>query len=90
MDALRREHEIQMTATEAHAPANRDLRETLHLREWHLSAHDAIKTQQNLDWINQRKALVAHRAREARSAEVGRRSAVGGRAGGADAAADGG
>jgi len=73
MDALHREHEIQMTAQEEHAPANKDQRETLHLREWNLSALDGIKTQQNLDWIHARKAQVNERAREHRSDEVRRR-----------------
>lgn len=73
MDALRREHEIAMTAQEASAPANADQRETLHLREWNLSALDGIKTQQNLDWVASRKSQVAERAREVRSEEVRRR-----------------
>lgn len=70
MDAIRREHEIVMTSQEAHAPANADQRDTLHLREWNLSALDGIKTQQNLDWIAARKTQVADRARETRSEEV--------------------
>jgi len=73
MDAIRREHEIVMTGQEAHAPANADQRDTLHLREWNLSALDGIKTQQNLDWIAARKTQVADRARETRSEEVRRR-----------------
>ena len=70
MDALRREHELGMAATEAQAPALADRREANHLREWNLSALDAIKTQQNLDRLNERKAVVAARAREARTDEV--------------------
>ena len=70
MDTIRREHEIVMTGQEAHAPANADQRDTLHLREWNLSALDGIKTQQNLDWIAARKTQVADRARETRSEEV--------------------
>eukprot|EP00656_Telonema_subtile_P007819 TRINITY_DN13671_c0_g1_i2.p1 TRINITY_DN13671_c0_g1~~TRINITY_DN13671_c0_g1_i2.p1 ORF type:complete len:317 (+),score=89.50 TRINITY_DN13671_c0_g1_i2:135-1085(+) len=72
MMALRREHEISMAAQDVSNPANAAQREALHLREWGLSAIDAIKSEQALEKINQQKAAASARAQAVRSDEARR------------------